>query len=251
MKTLTIVLPHFCNRGMFAEQQRVWADYPAEIRKRIHVIVVDDCSPEGQQIAVDDVKVSGLGSMVLYRLTEKKRWNWLACRNLGAFLAKTEWLLLTDIDHVLPFETLRHLLDRSFRREVAYRFKRVTASKPWPYRLADCEPYKPHNDTWLMTRELFFHDKVYGYDERLSGCYGTSGEFTGRVSQTASALVILDQVMVRYPREVIPDASTSPSVYTRKNDPVNDAELAKRKADREKQKDWRPLHRLTPSERVL
>lgn len=250
MRQLTMVLPHYMNLGMLSEQQKVWADYPPALRSQLHVIVVDDCSPKGHRPSAKSVRIDGLASFRLYRLLEKKRWNWLACRNLGAKLATTDWLLLTDIDHVLPVETLERLLTDKLDPSNAYRFKRVTATKTWPYQLSDCTDYKPHNDTWLMTRDLFFHPGVFGYDERLSGCYGTSGEFKDRVFATAKAHVLLESVIVRYPREVIADASTLPSVYTRKGDPKNDELLADLKVRRARIKNWKPLHGLVKHEEL-
>lgn len=245
-----MVLPHFANLGMLAEQQRIWMDYPDELRARLHVVVVDDCSPKGARPSHKSLTATGLGSLRLFRLLKKIRWNWLACRNLGAKEAQTEWLLLTDIDHAVPENTLRRLLDGQLEAENAYRFRRVTAPRVWPYALDECQPWKPHNDTWLITRALFFADKVQGYDERLSGCYGTSGEFRDRVAAATRAQVLLEELMIRYPREVIADASTPPTVYTRKNDPANDGELQKRKALRALIPNWKPLHGLTPWEQL-
>ncbi len=250
MRGLTLVLPFYMNSGMLAEQQQIWASYPAELRAALHVIVVDDCSPKGQRPSKKSVTVTGLGSFRILRLLEKKRWNWLACRNLGAKLAPTDWILLTDIDHGLPEATLRRLVDGPLEMSRVYRFARVDAPRPWPYLPSDCRPYKPHNDTWLMTRSLFFSDAVGGYDERLSGCYGTSGEFRDRLIRAASACVSLTDTVIRYPREIIADASTHPTVYTRKGDPANDTELARRKAARALIPDWKPLHGLIPYEEI-
>jgi hypothetical protein len=252
-RDLTLVLPFFCNVGMLDEQARVWASYPADLRRHLHVVVVDDCSPKGDRLTplhVAGLHAVGLGSVRVFRLLEKKRWNWLACRNLGAKVAGTDWLLLTDIDHVVPVSTLERVLRGELHARNAYRFKRVTATRPWPYTPEDCTAYKAHNDSWLMTRALFFDDKVGGYDERLSGCYGTSGEFKDRVMAAARAHVILDEVLVRYPREIVADASTPPSVYTRKDDPVNDNDLRRRKEQRATIHGWRPLHGLIPFEEV-
>jgi len=248
MRELTLVLPFFVNSGMFLEQQAVWASYPAELRSRLHVVVVDDCSPKGFRLSAKAVQIEGLASLRLYRLTKKKRWNWLACRNLGAKVATTEWLLLTDIDHTIPAETMARLLNGPLDAESAYKFKRVTAPSAWPYDVAAAAPWKPHNDTWLLTKAMF--DLSGGYDERLSGHYGTSGEFSDRVVAASRSVVLMTDVIVRYPREVIADASTPPEVYTRKNDPVNDAGLAKAKAERAKIAGWRPLHGLIPYEQV-
>lgn len=250
MRDLTLVLPHWHNLGMFAEQQHIWQSYPADLRSHLHVVLVDDGSAKGSRPSKKSVTVTGLGSLRIYRLLKHVRWNWLACRNLGAKLATTEWLLMTDIDHALPVETLKRLLTGDLDPRRAYRFNRVDAPREWPYALADCPSYKPHNDTWLMTRKLFFSDGIFGYDERLSGCYGTSGEFKDRVYATAGAVTRLTDVVIRYPREIIADASTPPSVYTRKNDAVNDAELERRKARRALIDGWRPVHGLIPYEDV-
>jgi hypothetical protein len=250
MRPITIVFPFYMNLGMWAEQQRVIADLPAKMRAHLHVVLVDDCSPKGHRPTAKSVTVHDLASLRMYRLLEKKRWNWLACRNLGAKVATTDWLLLTDIDHVVPQATLERLMTTKMADHVAYRFSRVTATGAWPYDVSALPPYKPHNDTWFLQRRVFFKDKVGGYDERLSGCYGTSGEFTDRLKAAVNATVILSEVIVRYPREIIADASTHPSIYTRKNDPENDAELKKRKEERAQIKGWKPLHGLIESELV-
>jgi len=250
MRELTLVMAHFQNLGMLAEQQRVWQAYPAELRARLHVVVTDDCSPE--RPTADHVTVDGLASFRLFHLLgEKIRWNWPACRNLGAKVSTTEWLLLTDMDHVLPAETLRRVLDGHAAPMHAYRFARVDAPKPWPYALADCQAYKRHNDSWLMPKALFDYDNgvhfVCGHDERLSGLYGSSSEFKDRVLACAEGYGELVEPLIRYPREIIADASTHPSVYTRKGDPDNEAEMKRRKAARAQIVNWRPLRGLVKS----
>lgn len=242
MRALTLILPHFANLGMLAEHQRIWASYPEHLRLALHVIVVDDCSPKGGRPGKKSFLPTGVGSVRLYRCLEKLRWNWLFARNLGVQEARTDWVLLTDIDHVLPAETLRRLVDGPLDQRNVYRLARVDAPHPWPYTLADC-PIRPtklyHPNTWLMTRGMY--DRTGGYDERLSGCYGTDGEFRDRVQASAAAVVALPDKMVRYGREIIPDASTPPEVFTRKNDPANDEELRRRRVQRDHLKQWRPL----------
>ena len=250
MRPLTLVMPHFANLSMLAEHHAVWADYPADLKPYVHVIVVDDCSPKGAATRPTEhtLKDVGLASERLYRLQKKVRWNWLACRNLGMDQAQTEWALMTDMDHVLPAETLRRLVCGDLEAENVYRLSRVDAPRPWPYALMDCKPYKFHPDTWLLTKRTF--DRAGGYDERFSGCYGTSGEWRDRVIAVAKAEVRLTQSMVRYPREIISDASTHPSVYTRKGDPKNDAELLARRKQRDLIPDWKPLRLTFPWEFV-
>ncbi len=246
MRELTLVLPFFANRGILAEQQRVWMSYPLNDRAWLHVVVVDDCSPEATRALPEHLTAEGLGSLRLYRIMRKVRWNWLACRNLGAHVAETGWILLTDIDHVLRLETFRRITHGDLDESCVYRFGRVDAPHVWPYAAAECTSYKAHPNTWLMTRGMY--DRIGGYDERLSGCYGSDGEFRDRVHQTARAVVHLTDPLVRYPREIIPDASTT--CYTRKGDTVNDSDLIQRRFDRAQIPDWKPLRLTFPWEFV-
>lgn len=250
MTPITLVLPFFANRSMWIEHQKVWSDYPAELRALLHVVLVDDCSPADAR--PDPECLDGLGSVQMFRCLEKRRWNWLFARNLGVAKAKTEWVLLTDIDHVLPVETFQSLSRYPLDKVNVYRLGRVDAPHPWPYTLAECpvrEAKKFHPNTWLMTRKMF--DRIGGYDERLSGCYGTDGEFRDRVQNNARAVITMpDARLVRYGREILEDASTPPTTYTRKNDPANDEDLRKRKAERDKIPGWRPLRLTFPYEKV-
>lgn len=240
MKALTLIMPYYDNPTMLEEQQSQWAKYPPELRARLHVILVDDGSPRWPALPAvrQPVEALGLASFRLYRCLVDVRWNWLFCRNLGVSEASTDWIFMTDIDHVMPTKTLGRLLEEKLDPEKAYRMSRVDAP--------DKTPYKPHPNTWLMTRALF--DKIGGYDERFSGFYGTDGEFRNRVRDNSSDIVILPHVMVRYPREVIADASTT--TYGRKE--VQDRTNVRRIVmERREIPDWRPLRLTFPYERQL
>jgi len=238
MRAITLVLPYYMNREMLLRQQIVWATYPADLRTCLHVIVVDDGSP--QHPARESWSASGIGlaSARLYRITVDVRWNWLACRNLGVAATHTQWVLLTDIDHVLPEATLRALVTDDLDAKAVYRFSRVDAP--------NLTPYKPHPNSWLLTLEMF--DAIGGYDERFSGYYGTDAEFRDRVQRTAGRLIMRPDVLVRYPREVIADASTT--TYGRK-EPQDRENVQRIRAEREREPNWRPKRLTFPWERVV
>ncbi len=82
--------------------------------------------------------------------------------------------------------------------EFVYKFSRVSAP--------DNLPYKPHPNSWLMTKAMF--SAIGGYDERLAGWYGTDGDFVERILPIAP-VVMLKHPLIRVPRSVIPDASTT------------------------------------------
>lgn len=196
-RELTLINPYYENPGMLARQYAHLAALAPDVRKRIRYIVVDDGSPDHP--ARKPESDLGLGGFALYRIQVDVRWNWIACRNLAAEKAATAWLLMTDIDHMLPEDTARRLLDGPLDYAKVYRFSRVDAP--------DLTPYKPHPNSWFMTRRTF--DRVGGYDERFSGFYGSDGEFRDRVKAATGEPVMLPEVLVRVPREVVADASTT------------------------------------------
>lgn len=234
LDALTLVLPYYCNPGMLREQQRVWRTY-GNLGSAVHVVIVDDGSPKGH--AAKALEFDGaVASLRLYRTKVDVRWNWLFCRNLGVHVAETEWVFLTDIDHVVPVDTLRAILTEPHERNCAYRFARQAASG---------KPIKPHPNTWLMTTDLY--DRVGGYDERLSGYYGTDAEFRSRVELSAAAVVMRTWPVLLYSRQEIADADTTR--YGRK-EARDDEPLAQLKAEREQVPNWKPLRVTFPYERV-
>lgn len=226
-RPITFICAYYENAGMLREQFRVWRAYPPELREQFHAIVTDDGSPcAPARLHIDDVPA--IASFSLFRTLVDVRWNWLFCRNLAVEKAQTEWVLLTDIDHVLPEETARFLMEEKLNPRAVYRFSRVDAPA--------LTPYKPHPNTWLMTRAMF--DAVGGYDERFSGYYGSDAEFRERVQGTARSVILLPYGVIRYPREHIADASTT--TYGRKE--AQDATNVRRiRAERALIENWTPI----------
>lgn len=217
-RPFTLVVPYYDNPKMFREQQRRWRALDPDVREALHVVVVDDGSPDAPaQPAIDPETAPALASFRVYRTLVDVRWNWLFCRNLGGEVATTDWLLMTDIDHVIPNVTWRALMREKLDPLVAYRLSRVVAPS--------CEPTTPHPNTWVMTRHMFIH-RVGGYDELFSGMYGSDGEFHGRVALWAREIVMRSEVAELYPPEVIADASTTR--YGRKEPQDREAKLALR-----------------------
>jgi len=232
MRDLTLIHPYYENPGMLREQQRMWASYPDDLKARLSVIVVDDGSPLDP--AVRHLAETGVSSFTLYRTLVDVRWNWIFCRNLAMAQMQTAWALMTDIDHVLPADTLRCLLERDLDPATAYTLSRVDAPDRRP------NP-KPHPNTWLMTRTVF--ERAGGYDERFSGYYGTDGEFRRRVAKVAP-IVLLPEVLIRYPKTVLADAETSRYGRKERQDAVNVPKILLARKDRA------PLRVTFPWERV-
>lgn len=240
MTPFTLVMAYFDNPNMLRQHIRTWCELPGEIRANLHVVIVDDGSPRAPALGTfctPDVVgwADELASVQLWRMGCNVPWNQDACRNIGVREAPTRWVLLTDMDHVVPAETWRRLMKGRLEKSKVYRFGRVTAPA--------LTPYKPHPNSWALTGKMYW--RVGGYDEALAGNYGTDGDFLVR-ARNAAELIELDAVLVRYPRELIPDASTTTLERKRPEE-----KEAIRRICRARPADWKPLHFSFPCEREV
>lgn len=232
MRELTVVLAYYLNPGMLAEQYARFGALSDKLRHYLRLIVVDDGSPKSPAFYRD----IGM-SVEIYRIGVDVRWNQDACRNLGVERSRTQWILLTDIDHLIPQQTIVRVLKGDLDLRDVYRFSRVSAP--------DMEPYKPHPNSWLMTR--FMYDKIGGYDERFAGFYGTDADFRDRVELSARNIVMLPEVLIRVPRDVIPDASTTTYGRKEEQDKIN---IERIQSERDETKNWKPKRLTFPWARV-
>lgn len=209
MPDLTYVYSYYENRKMFQLQQQVWGSYPEELKKKLEVIVTDDCSSlhplKAKHLQCDAYAIQA------YRITEKVAWNWLEARNIGAKHATSGWLLLTDMDHVVSAKVFKCILDRleQLNPSYVYQFSR---------QLSTGESYKFHNDSFLVSKKLFW--ACGGYDEDFAGNYGTSGMFRRRLFDAAQGnLLFTKWPLILYGREVVADASTTDLARKEGRDP--------------------------------
>lgn len=220
MRALSLVMPYYCNPGMLAEQYRVWAVYPQDVKQRLEVVLVDDGSPDELR-AVHVPRPEGLPALSIYRALEDKPWHQHGARNLGAYQARGPWLLLTDMDHVLPAASMRALLLLQHKARI-YTLARYDAPDELPT-IGRYGEHKPHPNTFVMTRDLFWH--IGGYDEDYCGVYGTDGLFRQRAYLLAPVQHLSHVRILRYPRDVIKDASTTTLARKEGRDPEAKAKV--------------------------
>jgi hypothetical protein len=240
VRDLTLCLPYYINAGMLAAQYAALAALRPETKAHLRLIVVDDASPSSPAAPPQaDIGVP----VEIYRITVDVPWNQDAARNLAADRARTEWLILTDIDHVLHEKTAARLVAEDLQPYAVYRFGRRLDAPDLAPKIKNGH-HHPHPNSWVMTRAMY--DRVGGYDEALAGNYGTDGDFARRVAQVAPVLT-LKWPLIRYPREVIADASTT--TLARK-DEAQKARIRELIHARPK-KGWTPLRGSFPWEQVF
>ena len=204
---ISIVFPYYDNPEMLRFQLETMSAYSPEILARCEIVVVDDGSPSFP--ASEVILASPFREVRVFRLLEDKPWNQDAARNIGAFEAEGQYLLLTDIDHIVPEQTLSALYEVDDEDRV-YVFSRKAHFS---------EKIVPsHVNSYFMSRVLYW--QIGGYDEDFWGAYGSDRLFRQRLLQSNNVIELSDIRLELVTRGAIVDAknvtlSRQPSVFRR------------------------------------
>lgn len=194
MNEITLVYPYYCNPTTLELQVEHWSKLPHWMAAHLNVRIIDDGSPEPAKGHLKRIGVP----IQLYRIKEDKPWNQHGARNLGAHVAPSsdDWLLMTDMDIVVPETALCFLLQSRLDRDAHYFFGRE---------FADGRPDKPHCNSFLVTKKNFW--AAGGYNEDFCGTYGGDGIFT-RALERVSQRIDLGGVKLLGLNDTIEDCST-------------------------------------------
>lgn len=146
------------------ELVRRYASYSKDLLDRLQLVLVDDGSSVPVTLPADlDL------NLLLLRIPEDVPWNHAAARNLGAVYARSDKLLLTDVDHAFPEDTLRRIVQLRKLRRTMYMF----------YRLDEHGAHvRRHLNTFLLSRGRYL--ELFGYDEEFCGHYGLEDDLFRR-----------------------------------------------------------------------
>jgi hypothetical protein len=135
---------------------RTYASYERSLLDVTQFVLVDDASPVRPSIPGDlDL------NLLLLRIHEDIPWNQPGARNLGMVYARSDRVVLTDVDHEFPEQVLRHIVGRRVPKRNVYKLRRTDLGG---------RPLKAHPNTFVLSRARFL--ELHGYDEDFSGHYG-------------------------------------------------------------------------------
>lgn len=196
MRPLTICMPYYENAGILREHQRIWAQYPERIRRKMTVVIADDGSPSDH--AADNVHDSDIDIRV-YRIGVNIPWNQCGARNLAMSVAPEGWILVTDIDHVLMPDQAEAFVSSKVREGSYY--------VPGRTRMPKGEKYKSHPNSYYLTKDMYW--QAGGCDEDFAGSYGSDSTFRRALTLVGTRVEWPNRTLMLYGRDVIPDASTT------------------------------------------
>jgi len=190
---------------MIQKQIETVLEYPEDYE----IILIDDCSKRFPLLPEHD-------RIKYYKIGTDIPWNREGVRNLGATVAKNDFIMQIDTDHIFPKESAEDLLSLQLDKYSWYRFPRYRIGKADETRKKDTIPddaefgkIKPHIDSYLCSKLVYW--EVGGYNENYSGCLGGGGPFLQRMKQVAGEAKLLP-ANIRlnvYTRDKIKDASVS------------------------------------------
>lgn len=226
MSKLTLVLPFYNQPGILRHQLDVVNSYPDEIK----TIVIDD----GSQVSPASEVFKKNDKASLYVIDIDTEWNLEGARNLGATVCDTDWMIMTDIDHIFPSETMRNLLSYPLDINKWYYFPRYRVGAADSTRNKDDMPrdqkhgnVKPHVNTYLITKAMYW--SIGGNDEDYSGMIGGEAPFLAQLrKQYGSSTLLPDSMQCNVlTRDTVPDAN----ITTLDRDTSRYAELRQYKGD--------------------
>jgi len=163
----------------------------------VEFIIVDDGSdpPLGNWLVqnMDEPDIN----YAIMETNDKRKWSQPCARNYGAVNARSQKLLMTDIDHILSEEAIEFCIDSDedkvmFPRQWAILDKegnidqshRILDTYGLPKKIYEERGLNGgmHHNTFMIKRSLF--EKLEGYDESFCGKYGGDDtDFSNRYSQ--------------------------------------------------------------------
>lgn len=199
---ISLCLPYYENPAILRVHLDYWEAYPDEAKSGFRVVIVDDGSPlSPAHKMIRDVGVD----IEVYRIKKDVPWGQDQARNLAMHVLKTEWALLTDMDHILPGDQAVHML-RTVPHEPG------TVIRPNQVLANGHDLRRPHPNTWLVHKRDFW--ACGGYDEDFVGWYGSDGNFRKNLLAHAREQIVHRPTLVVYRTEDCFDANTK--AYGRK-----------------------------------
>jgi len=198
MPLFSVVVSYYCDPEELKRQLSLWSAFPSRFLDLMEFIVVDDGSPKNP-LTSDLLKglfegLPRIPRLRAYRLLKDIGFNNLGARNLGAFVALGTYLIFIDMDCCITASMLDHLLKEVqglgatpssilyLKRYVIDNVKslpnevRRLASKGYLRLESSLSP-----NSFAMSRHHFW--SIGGFNEDLSGRYGTDYEFKRRAGR--------------------------------------------------------------------
>jgi glycosyltransferase involved in cell wall biosynthesis len=163
---ITIAFPYYGNPENLTIQLENILAFPMSLRRNFTFLVIDDGSPKPLQLP-ENINAN----ISIYRINEDIPFNYPGAKNLALHCASTDWILQTDIDHVINAHAALSILHLDLTAHTRiYLFRRNFSEGS----MSDPRP-ELRNKKFIPSTLLYNRNAIIaagGYDEDFSGHYG-------------------------------------------------------------------------------
>lgn len=166
---ITIIQTYYNERFYLETQIERWNNFNTPV----NIILIDDGSQKepAQNVLKEHILNDNI-NFSLYRVTKDIGFNSHGCRNLGARLAQSNWLLFLDIDYTLQPSNLKRLQNETLDLNSWYEF---TAK------------FQGRGDTYMALNQFLIPRKLFldsgGYDESFVPFHYGDREFLSHLEK--------------------------------------------------------------------
>ena len=202
---ITIIQTYYNERSYLETQIERWNNYNTPV----NIILIDDGSQiEPAENVLKEHKLNDNINFSLYRVTEDIGFNSHGCRNLGARLAQSNWLLFLDIDYTLQPADLKRLQTETLDLNSWYELNAKFQGRG--------NTYKALNQ-FMISRKLFLDSG--GYDESFTPFHYGDREFLSQIETDYQKINLewLTLTCRRGGRKAVADDSIKIPIYDDEN----------------------------------
>ncbi len=204
MNSITLIQTYYNDPSFLLSAIRQWNSYDIPLS----VILIDDGSKKYPAIdTLENFSLKKNIKLSLYAVDDDIGFNSHGCRNLGAAVAKTDWLIFLDIDHFITPKDMTKLYTKDLSTDHWYSF--IT-------QVGSADPF-PSMNTFMCTKEMF--ERGGGYDESYTPFHYGDRDFLNMMDSKFDRIELDDIVIncVRAGRKVIIDHNATLPIYDNDN----------------------------------
>lgn len=197
MNSITIIQTYYNDPSFLRQAIEQWNRYEVPVS----IILIDDGSKKYPAIdTIEHYRINKKFS--LYAVDEDIGFNSHGCRNLGAAVAKSDWLIFLDIDHFVEVEDLTKLTNMELNPNHWYSFS-----------TKHCDRTFPSLNTFMCSKKMY--EEGGGYNESWTPFHYGDREFLDMMDSKFSRTELSDIVIrcVRAGRKTHIDKTLTKPVY--------------------------------------
>ena len=184
---VTLGVLYYCNDALFRQQLSAWSAWPMQLRQQSFFLVIDDGSPPGAEAVTQlSPELGHRLRIAICHIRQDIAWNIGGARNLLFTFAPTEYVMMLDMDVIVPMPFARKLPDllKSLREReqleqsngviLTYfpRFVKAMEASDMIHRDHLRLNQTPHPAIMLLRRSVYW--AAGGCDEDFVGSYGST-----------------------------------------------------------------------------